>query len=235
MGTDTLVTFSADLKFNLGQRSDLTSYLTGWVNDAYITLCGMKRFYDSKTRRYVKVYFPELEAVDTSKSTSDGTAYVTAPTACIFVRKIFDETNDTKLTAISLDKYLSYTDRDDTDAEGEPTEWVRMAEAATSGTRIMLHPTPDDTYSLYIYYRKRPTVLSGSNTTVLGAEWDLPITLLATYQSMMRLREYENAERFKEAWQDQMRELVGIYDEEKLDRDEIRKPKSSYGIRRDYK
>ena len=237
MGDYALSDFTDRLKLELGQRTDLespTDWYDKWINTAYMTLATKKRYFDG--RRYHTIYFPELEVVDTSQSTTDGTAYLTTPTDCLHIRKIFDETNNVKLTAISVDEYLSYTDRDTAASEGKPTEYVRMAEAATSGSRIYLHPTPDDEYSLYIYYRKRPAELDDdTDTTLLGDEWDEPILKLAVIQAQMRLKEYDKAKLEKEEWRSMMNELVGVYDGEKLDRDEIRKPSATYGARRTYR
>jgi hypothetical protein len=79
-------------------------------------------------------------------------------------------------------------------------------------------------YALKIWYRKRPIELTAVATTVIGEEWDEPILLLATYQSMMRMNEFDKAKAFKEEWQSCMNDLVGIYDAEDMDKKSVRRP-----------
>ena len=211
-GDKTFAEFTANLLFNLGNRSDLDTEAPDWVNRAYRTLYSMKKF-GGRT-----VYFPELET-SSAANTVDGTAYVATPADCLFIHTVDDTTSDAKLMGIAMwDDYIRYKGRADTDAEGPPRKWVRH------GASIYLYPTPDAVYALKVYYRKRPVELTGTNTTVIGPEWDEPILLLATYQSMLRLNEFDKAKAFKEEWMSAMNDLVGIYDAEDMDKRSIRYP-----------
>jgi len=205
----TFETMKAYLKFQFGNRTDLESVdstdLYGvWINMAYKNLTTRNRFWAVKK----SFKFPELIVTDVSQSTTDGTAYVSVPTDAIAVYNVQDTTNDRDLDYIKINKYFAYTDRSNTDAEGEPNEYSRSDEY------IYLHPTPDDTYALEILYRKRPAVLSGTATTVIGDEWDDAILALACFIGFSWTHEYEKAKERKDEFIGLVSGLIGIYDTE---------------------
>ena len=212
MGILKYTEFKAELKLQLGQRTDLDSlggvdYIGQWVNRAYLTLTTKNKI-AGVSRRF---YFPELET-STASTTTDGDSTINVPSDCMVIRHIWDSTNDKKLRNISFDKYLSYPGRTDTTKENEPTQWVRNEDY------IYLYPTPDDSYTLYIYYRKRPTVMSDDNdTTAIGAEWDEAILQLAVIQSLRRLKQYDQAKEEENAWEDLVRGIMEVYYQEELD------------------
>jgi len=212
MGILKYTEFKAELKLQLGQRTDLDSlsgvdYIGQWVNRAYLTLTTKNKI-AGVSRRF---YFPELET-STASTTTDGDSTINVPSDCMVIRHIWDSTNDKKLRNISFDKYLSYPGRADTTKENEPTQWVRNEDY------IYLYPTPDDSYTLYIYYRKRPTVMSDDNdTTDIGAEWDEAILQLAVIQSLRRLKQYDQAKNEENAWEDLVRGIMEVYYQEELD------------------
>ena len=218
MGDRTFSTFQDNLTFELGERSDISTYVDDWINTAYMTLTTKSRFPELRLN-YV---FPELET-DTTSDTTDGTAYISKPTDCLFVRTLWDSDSDTKLIKIAWHDYLEKPGRADTDAEGAPTKWC------THGSNIYLYPTPDDTYTMYIYYRKRVAALSNdADTTAIGAEWDEVIQRLAKVQSLMRFGEYEYANQERTELTSMIKDIVGLYRQEELDRDDIRKPHPAY-------
>lgn len=222
MGVKTFAVFKTDLLLELGQRDDLDSYTGGFVNAAYMKICTQDRFWGLRK----SFNFPELDASDTSQATTDGTAYVDVPSDALLIYTVFDETNNTKLKNISKRRYWSYDDRDTATAEGEPTEWVRI------GDYIYLYPTPDDEYDLDILYRKRPTLLTGTGATVLGDEWDEIILQTAVIIAHMKLGEFDKAEAKKAEWLDAVGGLIGIYDQEELDRKDIRSLNYGYKNRK---
>jgi len=210
-GDKTFAEFSANLLFNLGNRDDLDTEAGDWINRAYRTLYSMKKFGGRD------VYFPELET-SAAANTVNGVVSVATPTDCLFIHYVHDTTSDVKLTGMSLGDYVKKTGRAVTASRAAPKKWVRHA------ALVYLHPTPDDAYALRIWYRKRPIELTAVATTVIGEEWDEPILLLATYQSMMRMNEFDKAKAFKEEWQSCMNDLVGIYDAEDMDKKSVRRP-----------
>ena len=221
MGTKLFSAFQADLTFNLGKRSDVADYVGDWINTAYMTLTTGNRVWGLKK----DFYFPELET-STTASTVDGTAYVSVPTDALIVRTVWDSTSDRKLDRIELVTYSEYTGRADTTAEDAPTKYMRR------GGYLYLYPTPDAVYSLTIYYRKRPTLLSGaSDVTAIGAEWDEPLVKLATAQSWLRLQNIEKYKLWREEFLSDVSALIGIYDQEERDEKGFIRPDPAYMIK----
>jgi len=221
MGIWTFDIFKLYLKFRCSNRTDLEN-LGGYnlyetaVNAAYLALTTKKQIYQVK----LNLRFPELETTDatTGTATVDGIATIATATTAVQIIDVYDSTNSVSLDWIPLKRYLDYTDRYDTSAEGKPGEWTR------SGGYIYLHPTPDDAYTMYQYYRKRPTLLSGTNATVIGAEWDEPILELATHKIHMWNHEYEKAKFIKEEFIDMVVGIMGMYEAEETSRKEHFRP-----------
>jgi len=218
LGDRTFSTFQTNVKLALGNRDDLDSYVDDWVNSGYRTLTS-KNYSPILGRRFV---FPNLENED-SQDTAVGVAYVNKPSDCLFVQTIDDTTTDKKLRNISWMDYIKKTGRASSSMRANPRCWV------TRGSRIYLYPTPDDAYTLAIYYRKRPAALSGNDdTTDIGAEWDDVLENLVIYQSLMRLGEPEKAKAYYEHYMEMIGDLLEIYEREDLDRESVRKPHPGY-------
>ncbi len=225
MGDLDFSTMRQMIKLAMGQDSALesvgtsaTNYYSVWVNQAYKQICSQDYIMGIKK----KCKFPQLET-NTTAATVDGTAYVSVPVGTLVVRHLYDETNGRKLNYIPHSAYVAYTDRADTSAEGEPTEWTR------SGDNLYLHKTPGAAYTIRIYYKKAVTDLSGdTDTTVIGAEWDEPIVLLATYKAQLRMGEFEKAKATEKEVLSVVAGLVGVYDAEEMDRNETRRPDPAY-------
>ncbi len=209
MGTWDYDRLKAELKLRHGQRTDWatgTDWYGRWINNAYLTLCTRNRFWGLKRN----FDFPELET-RSSATTTAGTAYVSVPTDCLVIRDVFHYTDDRRLSPIGWDEYVIATGKATTASRGSPTEWVR------SGAYIYLLPTPDaSTDTLYIYYRKRPTLLSsGTDVTALGAEWDEIIVRMAACQSFLQVGDQTRLKTEKEELNDSIGGLLGIYNQEK--------------------
>jgi hypothetical protein len=223
MGVKEFSEFKAELKLELGQREDIESiggvdYRGTWINSAYMTLATQNKMWGIRKNWS----FPELEVYETNP-TVDGLATIDTPSDCIVVRHVWDSTNDLKLTGISFEDYITYTGRATAASEGKPTEWVR------NGDYIYLSPTPDAEYTLYVYYRKRPAKLvDDDDTTLIGPEWDEPILRLAKSLALRKLQQYDEAKKEQDYFEDMIRGVVGIYDQESLDRKDYRKTDPSY-------
>lgn len=217
-GTFTFANFVDYLTVMFGERTDLTSVggvnlYEKWINLSYIRLTTRNRFWGLKK----SFYFPELEVDNSGTNTTDGTAYITTPTDALIVREVWDSTSDVRLNNIPHSKYIGYTGRADSASEGEPKEWIRQ------GTYIYLYPTPDATYSMYVYYRKIPAILSSSTKTVIGVEWDEVILQMAYIIGKEWLGEYDKAKAMKESLAESFAGIIGIYDLEEL----ARRPKAT--------
>lgn len=215
MGATDFATLKAHVKYRLGMDtgpedvgSDHVNYYGIWTNQAYKQICAAH-----KMPGLNKVFrIPELET-SSSATTTDGTAYVSVPTDCIAIRTVFDETNDRKLTYIPLAEYLAYTDRATTSAEGDPTEWTR------AGSKIYLHPTPGTTGdTLTIHYKKRPSDLSGTSTTIIGDEWDEPIVILASQKGFIWQGAFDKAKAARDEFIEIVAGLISAYDPQENDR-----------------
>ena len=221
MGTWTFSEFKLFLKFRFGNRTDIENvggynlYETA-TNAAYLALTTKKQIFQVR----LNLRFPELETTDatTGTNTVAGTATIAVATTAIQIIDVYDATNDVSLDWIPLKRYLDYTDRYSTTARGKPTEWTR------SGGYIYLHPTPDAVYKMYQYYRKRPTLLTGTSATVIGPEWDEPILEYATYKLQMWLHEYEKTKFVKEEFIDMVVGILGMYEAEETSRREWIRP-----------
>ena len=225
MGALGFDTFKEMLKLRAGNRADLTAagdsslnYYGIWVNSAYRQLCTQDNILGMRKR----LYFPQL-MTSTTKTTTDGTAYVAAPSSMLYIVDIFDTTNGRNLSWIPWRKYLEYTDRTSTTSEGEPTEWSRY------GAYVYLHPTPDTTgETLTIYYKKLVADLTGELTTDIGAEWDDAIVELASYKMFTFLHEHTEAAKCKDAFLEMSVGLADVSYKDEKDLNESFGPSDSY-------
>jgi hypothetical protein len=174
---------------------------------------------DNSVRR--TFYFPQLMSSSTA-TTTDGTAYVSAP-ASLYVTQVFDTTNGRKLDWIPWKKYIEYTDRTDSTKEGDPTEWNHY------GAYIYLHPTPGTTGdTLTIYFKRLVADLTGTDTTIIGAEWDEPILELAAYKAFRHIGEYEDAKVSREGFLELAAGLADVSKNEEKDTNQSWEPSLSY-------
>jgi hypothetical protein len=227
MGALDFSQFKDFLKYRAGTNPALETATPGstaynmygvWVNSAYRQLCTQ----DGILGLQKKLVFPQLH-VSTTKSTTDGTAYVTVPSNFLYITEVYDTTNNRKLNQISWKKYIEYTDRTTTTAEGEPTEWVR------STGYIYLHPTPDtSSETLTVYYKKLVADLTGTQTTDIGAEWDDVILELAAYKMFIWTHDYDKSKFCRDAFLEMAGGLAGLAAKEGLDNDLSLGPSLSY-------
>lgn len=224
MGDLSFASFKEQLKMRAGRSTawssvgdDALDYYGIWINKAYMQLCSAERFPGLKR----SLYFPQLYT-STSLSTTDGTAYISTPSRCLYVEDIFNETSNAGLDNIAWREYLEHTGRDTAASEGRPTEWTRK------GTYIYLLPTPDAVYSLSVYHKRLPTELSASSTTIIGAEWDDPIVALAAQKMHVWLGEYDRAKAASDEFLQSVNVLSGVYANEEEDREGCMKLDPAY-------
>ncbi len=218
MGVKTFTEFKSDLTFELGQRENISTYTGGWVNTAYMDFCSMKSFFGIQVPRDFR--FPELDT-STTVNTAGSATYVAVPADCLYIYTVHDTTNDSKLRNYNIRQYTEETGRATT--TGQPDYWVRY------GSYIYLFPTPAGTYTMTIWYRKRPALLAAADSvTAIGTEWDEPILKLAVVQSLLRVKDYDAYKIYKEEWKEMIAGKIGIYDEERKDKEDILRPSVSY-------
>jgi len=226
LGFDVL---SEMVKFRAGNSSAFESagdsslnYYNIWVNSAYRQLCTQKNVLGLKKM----LYFPQL-FTSTTRTTVDGTAYVSVPADCLYITEVFDTTNGRKLDWIPWKKYIEYTDRTTAASEGDPTKWNRR-----SGD-VYLHPTPGTTGdTITIHYKKLVADLSGTGVSAIGAEWDDVIVELATYKCFMWLHDYDKVKIVRETFLEMAAGVADIYHAEEADGEFSAGPSPSYMPRR---
>ena len=212
MGAYTFTQFQTYLKLRFGDNDAWDSYFPVWINSAYRQLCTTNTVWELRRNLYI----PELETSATA-DTVDGTAYISSPADTLIVREIYDTDNNLRLNWMPWSEYIGRTDRTTAANEGKPTKWHRQ------GGYIFLYPTPDDAYTMTIYYKKRVADLTGTDVTAIGAEWDDIILEIAHYYGRMWNNEYDKAKISKEAAKEKIAELMtGYWSEERARRESIR-------------
>lgn len=149
----------ADVQAYFASRNDVTAAIAkAAVNDVYKRLSMSFRFY-------------ELE-FDTTQATVDGTASYTIPTGARKTIGIVDTTNHWQLDPRDIRWYMGQWTG--TGYTGRPEYYVRY------GSKYYVWPTPDDAYSLQIYYNKLPTELSAdADEPVFPEEWHKVLSLIS--------------------------------------------------------
>lgn len=233
MGVLTFSELKSYTKFQLGNREDIESAtdesanLYGvFVNFAYKSLCNQNRFHGLR----INYDFPELKTNNSGTDTTDGVAYVDTPTDILGTpHELFDEDSDVHLDWRPWSWYIAKTDRDDTNSESNPKYWTVYGAGTSAGAkRVYLYPTPDDAYSIYIYYRKKATTLTGTSVTLIGEEWDQVILQMAVCEGYKWLREWSNYEKELAIVQESIAGIIGHEHVAELARNEKIKPSSEY-------
>lgn len=163
----------------LSNRGDLSDSDTDeMLNRMYRQLAMSFRFY-------------ELDQTDTSITTSDGTASYNVPTGARVIISI-KITGDTEYI-LDPETIEWYEDQDTTsDNKGVPEKFVRY------GSNLLLWPTPDDSYSLRVRYRKLPAELSqDSDEPVYPEDWHEVIILLSTSRLAFRFGDEKKGQNLK--------------------------------------
>lgn len=219
MGVYTYIEFQSKLVTNLGERDDIGNQKANWINIAYLNFSTRNKFWKFTVPKLFT--FPELDTIS-EKTTADGQAYILKESNYLFAYTLWDKTNDVPITFRPYRWYIKQTGRNDADAEDKPQFWT------TYGNKIYLYPTPDSAYNITVYYRKKPALLTGTNTTAIGEEWDESILLLATAQSARRLMDWERAKQFRSEFIDTTKDLMLSQPREWQDMKNYVRPAPSY-------
>jgi hypothetical protein len=203
MGDKTFTEFKSELLWALGNldSSDVNSMEGIWVNSSYRSLTSRNKFYKFKVPKTFT--FPELDT-STTATGNDGDAYISKPSDSIFVHTVWDMTTDNMLNYKDHSWYVEQTGRADANSEGEASDWTPYS------NKLYLYPTLDDEYNFTIYYRKRVADLTGTGTTVIGAEWDEPTLMFAVMRGYMFLRDFDKAKQWREEFILTIQDLMGM-------------------------
>lgn len=136
-------------------------------------------------------------------STVASQEYVAVPTGfaranLVFVKGVSDTDYNRPLDIFEIAETMDMT-------TGQPTKHRIMYNATLLALGIHFRPIPDAVYSGKIYYARKETALSGTNTAILSTIYgDLPIIAGATYWSAFQLHRFDLASVWKAAYQDSM-------------------------------
>ena len=196
-------TFKSELLWALGglASADVNSQEGNWINVAYLDFCSKNKFLRFEVPQTFD--FPELNTT-TTETGNDGDAYIPKPSDGLLVYAVWDMTNDNELSYKDHSWYVAQAGRADASCEARPSCWIPY------GDKLYLYPTLNAEYNFRIYYRKRPALLTGTNTTVIGAEWDEPILMLAVIRGFMLLRDFEKAKEWRERFVTTVQGLMGM-------------------------
>ena len=196
---------------NLGNRTDIASLVEEWINSTYLDIVTKGRL--PELRRFGPLHIPDLEATTTFSTASDDADYLYSAIASniLFPLALRDTTNDNPIRRRPLRWYA----RHKATSTGKPQRYVTFSKT------IYLDPTPDDTYTIQIWYRKTvdiPILQAGADTPVIDELWHELIVLGATYRGAMSLRMVD-ADKWKMDAKDFIVSHSAQYSEEEEDAD----------------
>ena len=142
------------------------------------------RFINQAYQEIVSKYHPAHSLTSTTVTTSDGTAtYELSVGDVLTIEKVIDDTNNIPLYPISIDQYHEYVSGDASNITGNPSFWALHGTGSSGYFKLALYPTPDDAYTIYVYYYQKPAELVTSPTatsSILPEPWDDVIIHKAT-------------------------------------------------------
>jgi len=160
---------------SLGGETDETisdTRILRYINQSYLELCSQYTF--------------EQLSTDTSITTTSGTAvYEFSVSDPLEIKNVVDDTNDLTL-------YVS----------GTPIYWYIDGVGSNNRWNIKFWPTPAGTYTINVYYNKKPSelVLSPSATSpIIPEPWDDSIIYRAVSRGWMMLGDPDNATKWRQA------------------------------------
>ncbi|KKN79013.1 hypothetical protein LCGC14_0344890 [marine sediment metagenome] len=129
-----------------------------------------------------KVKFDQLSATPITITTSSGTtSYELSASDVSRINDLEDDTNNHKMYPMNEDQYRKFTQG--SSSSGTPIYWFIDGVGANNRFNLTLWPTPAGTYTINVYYNKKPTELVTSPTatsTVIPEAWDDSIVSRAT-------------------------------------------------------
>lgn len=158
MGVMTLADFEDEVNANLNYGITSTTRLDRWINAAAEFVHNQYDFEDNK-----KIY---------SFSTVSGTIAYTMPTDLEGIRALRNVTTDNTGLLRRTERIWAY----DPASTGMPKRWAQEKHT------IYLWPTPDDAYSLELWYIIQMARLATKTAvTVFPDHWDMAVVFYATY------------------------------------------------------
>lgn len=178
----TLADLRTQVRIRLGgsSRQDLISgdgltALDYWINFAVRELAHTFRF-------------PQLERLDSSRTTSTADAFVSIPSDAYAIRTVFDITNAVYLRPLPGGFEEYERTRVLSSDQGRPTHWVRQASS------IYFKPRPNGAYGLRMLVQDEPATLAApGDIPIIPEVWHDAIMLLAVRNGWNALDETSRA------------------------------------------
>ena len=160
---------------------------------------------------------PELKA-DQAITTVDETKEYALPANYWYMRVVKDETNSQNLNW----KSLEWIEAQDAGETGTPQWWTR------EGAHLRLWTTPDDEYTIRLWYMLRPPRLDDvTDASVLGSDWDELVKLGAIARGFFYLGELDRQVHTLNLWRSRLNRVVEVTDLERATGIEIAGPLNS--------
>ena len=195
MGTLTLDNMKDEVRSNLGERGDMESRLTRFINLAQTRI--------ARARNWEELKF--LKTADTVYNNDDDDKYISAPANLRKINslRLIDGTQSRKLeqkTARAFDREIP---RPLTDSRDRPRIYIRW------GTTLELYPVPDAAYTLVMRGTVWPTDLSAdADLSLLDRKDDL-IMALATNIAWLSIGRLDDAKIFWAVFANGYKDAVG--------------------------
>jgi len=177
------------VKRNLGNRTDIDSYIIEWINSTYMDLVTTGKF--PEVAHFAPIPVPELDGLYPFSTAASDPDYA-VPVDFLFPISLRDTTNNIPLRL----KDVRWYDRK------RSTQIGKSYYYAIYGSFVLLSPTPDNIYVMNLRYRKKlllPTLVGEGDVPIVGEEWHEGIVLGSTYRGARSLN-FPEATRWYDDW-----------------------------------
>jgi hypothetical protein len=175
---------------NLGGETTETmsdTRILRYINQAYTEICA-----DEKPR--------QLETSTTITTTSGTATYEVSVSDVLSYSDLEDDTNNLLLYRMSEWQYRKFVQGNASTITGTPTYWFIDGVGSNNRDNITFFPTPAGTYTINVYYTKKPAELVTSPTAtsaLLREPWDEAIIYLATSRGWMQLGDEDRGQKWR--------------------------------------
>ena len=157
-----------------------------YINQSYLEICS-------------QYGFDQLDT-DTTVTTTSGTAeYELSVSDVMEIKNVVDDTNNLTLYSMSEDQYHRFTQGNA--QSGVPIYWYIDGVGTNSRWNMKFWPTPIGTYTIYVYYNKKPTELvltPGATSAIMPEQWDDSIIYRAVARGWMMLGDPDTAGKWRQ-------------------------------------
>lgn len=167
-----------------------------YINQAYMEVCADERP-------------PQLMTSSTITTTSGTASYEVSVSDVLRYDDLEDDTNNLLLYRMSDWQYRKFVQGNASSITGTPIYWYIDGVGSNDRDQIVFYPTPAGTYTINVYYIKRPSELVTSPTAtspILREPWDEVIINLATSRGWAQLGDEDRAIK----WRGMARPLIAV-------------------------